>query len=592
MVYLNPGGINFGPKNWDGYGISNIAFVVVYSVFLFAACVYLWYQRHHPVVRMRKVGLMLLSVLVIHGFCFLVFTIYTMNGAWPCTVEFWSMNLYLPIGIGLWQAQNQQLLIVSRQQSHLIHFNHTYRPLLPPRGHSMGTPRYWFWRLKIWYRNISSQGKYEGFVLIGIMIQFTVSFVIYNISRKFNRYGIVSHHTSPALCRRGWEWAPSVAWQFLWHYLFGPYLLWKIRMVRDIYHWRLQTIIAVVAGLPGTPLWLAAVYTDKFGPVNKYWFPAMWFIPGMMAMQIVTLAFPIYQITKHKRDARAINRALTDFDQKKDFDSSDNSITLRNSLSTVSLKSKRNGKMYSMDSLDECLAGSHGSLQVYASCMELNGENIIFLTKVLAFKQACEKAFKTTCSSTIDFRCARNDMFRQGLSIFVTLVHSRTASYPINIESPIYNSLEAIFGPATAIVAMCITPSRSTSFSAQSSNVTPWDEPQQSTSQALTPLASQTEEIPSFPMRVLAKDRPRYAKKGNGSSERMVGGSEEDGDSSNGLNGQVHDPLEGVKVPAEFDERVFDAAFKSIRYMVWSETWQRYMVWKRKSGEDSIGRAI
>lgn len=38
------------------------------------------------------------------------------------------------------------------------------------------------------------------------MTQFTVSFVVYNISRKFNRYGIVSHHTTPGLCRRGWEW--------------------------------------------------------------------------------------------------------------------------------------------------------------------------------------------------------------------------------------------------------------------------------------------------------------------------------------------------------------------------------------------------
>jgi len=47
-------------------------------------------------------------------------------------------------------------------------------------------------------------------------------------------------------------------------------------MVRDIYHWRLQTILAIVAGLPGTPLWLAAVYSDKFAIVNKYWLPAYW----------------------------------------------------------------------------------------------------------------------------------------------------------------------------------------------------------------------------------------------------------------------------------------------------------------------------
>ncbi len=48
--------------------------------------------------------------------------------------------------------------------------------------------------------------------------------------------------------------------------------------------------------------------------------------------------------------------------------------------------------------------------------------------------------------------------------------------------------------------------------------------------------------------------------------------------------GRTDDPLDGVAVPADFDERVFDAAFKSVRFMVWSETWQRYMQWRRHSG--------
>ncbi|KAL8979612.1 MAG: hypothetical protein Q9205_005099 [Flavoplaca limonia] len=207
MVYANPGGFNFGATNLDAYGISLLAFIVVYTILLYAACIYLWCQRHHPVVKMRKVGLMLLSVLVIHVFCFMDFSVYTMNGAWPCNVEFWSMSLYLPIGIGLWQAQNQQLIIVSREQTEMSQSHRpVFKPLLPPRGRGTGTPSYWFCRLKTWYRGVSSQGKYEGFVLFGIIVQFAVSMVIYNISRKFSAYGIVEHHTTPGLCRRGWEW--------------------------------------------------------------------------------------------------------------------------------------------------------------------------------------------------------------------------------------------------------------------------------------------------------------------------------------------------------------------------------------------------
>ncbi|KAI4148842.1 MAG: hypothetical protein L6R39_002672 [Caloplaca ligustica] len=313
-----------------------------------------------------------------------------------------------------------------------------------------------------------------------------------------------------------------------------------------------------------------------------------------MAMEIVTLAFPIYQILKHKRASRETNRVLAAFDQKQ-VDSSTDTGTLRSSLTPGSLKSKRNGKMASMETLDECLAGNHDSLQVYASCMELNGENIIFLTKVLAFKQACLKAFHSTCNSSSDFRRARNDMFRQALTIFVTLVHSHTASYPINIESPIYNRLEAIFGPATALVAMCKTPSRTSSFSAASSSATPWDDPQGSAgSRATSPAATPAQEFPSFPMRALSKSGgSKYASgDGNGSSERIVGVGEEEMDGLNNDDQQVRDPLEGVKVPAEFDEGVFDAAFKSVRYMVWSETWQRFMVWKQKAGHESVGRAI
>ncbi|KAL8726979.1 MAG: hypothetical protein Q9166_006342 [cf. Caloplaca sp. 2 TL-2023] len=558
MVYLNPGGFNFESTNLDGYGISNIVVATGYTILLYAACIYLWLQRRHPVVKMRQVGLMLMSVLVIHVFCFIVFTIYTLNGAWPCPVEFWAMNLYLPIGIGLWQAQNQQLIIVNREQTEMISSQPTYKPLLPSRGHRVGTARYWLGRFKVWYRGISSQGKYEGFVLIGIIVQFTVSMVVYNISRKFNRYGVVSHHTSPLLCRRGWEWyvdpvkvldpiaqhccrLPSIVWQFLWNYFFGPYVLWKIRPIRDIYHWRHQTIIAVVAGL----------------------------IPGMMAMEIVTVAFPIYQIIKHKRAARKLHHALAAFDQKR-LDSTQDSITLSSSVASSGfLKSKNKGKMYTMESLDACLAGNYDSLQVYSSCMELNGENIIFLTKVLAFRLACQKAFHTTCNSSTEFRRARTDMFRNALGIFITLVHSQTATYPINIESPIYNRLETIFGPATALVAIYKAPSRTSSLSA-----TPWDDP-----------GSGTSPTREFPMRSLSKPPSKYNGNDNGSSEHIVGITDHDDSvTESGI------PFE---VPVDFDESVFDAAYKSIRYMVWSETWQRYMVWKAKAGgHEMIGRAF
>lgn len=170
MVYLNPGGYNFGSENLDGYGISHIVFTVLYSLLFYWACFFTWSYRKHPVLRMRNVPLMLSSMLMIHVFTFVVFIIYTMNGAFPCQVEYWWMCLYLPIGIGLYQAYNQQLLLVSRGQAALITKEEHFKPIFP-KGKGLGGPKYWAFRFKVWWQNVSSKGKYEGFVFIGIIIQ-------------------------------------------------------------------------------------------------------------------------------------------------------------------------------------------------------------------------------------------------------------------------------------------------------------------------------------------------------------------------------------------------------------------------------------
>lgn len=174
MVYLNPGGHNWGPENYDGYAISTVAIAVVYSIAFYVACVYVWLNRNHPILRMRKISLSLLAMLILHVYLFMIFMVYFLNGAFPCGVEFWTMSIYLPIGIGLFQAQNQQLLIVSQEQSQLLRVDECYKPLFP-RGSGIGSPRYWLFRFKIWWKTTSKQGKYEGLVFAGMCVQVCAS---------------------------------------------------------------------------------------------------------------------------------------------------------------------------------------------------------------------------------------------------------------------------------------------------------------------------------------------------------------------------------------------------------------------------------
>ena len=170
VQYLNPGGHNYGAEILDGYGISNIVVAVVYSVLFYAACIFLWLYRHHPMVQKRNVPLLLISLLTLHVYLFMIMVVYTLNGAFPCQVEFWCMNLYLPIGIGLFQAQNQQLLVVSQGQNQLLQLEEPFRRL-PPKRKGLGNLRYWLYRFKLWWRGVSQAGKYQAYVLVGIIVQ-------------------------------------------------------------------------------------------------------------------------------------------------------------------------------------------------------------------------------------------------------------------------------------------------------------------------------------------------------------------------------------------------------------------------------------
>ena len=288
-------------------------------------------------------------------------------------------------------------------------------------------------------------------------------------------------------------------------------------------------------------------------------------------MELVTLIFPIVAIIKHERTARQTKVALNAFDTKQ-------AETGSKSLLTRSTLSKRSGHMYSSESLDECLNGTYNALQIYASCEEFNGENIMFLVRVLSFK----KTYSTTMATpNTDPSRVRTSLFRTALSIFVSLVHTETAAYPINIESPIYAKLDAIFGAATTLVASPTSSRRSNSTTSTpaKSAVAPWEEPAPISPTIMNEHEQELipDEGDEFQMHAMPITRPSSS---HHSSEHMIPVVS----ASSAHEHDPHDPLADFQVPVDFNENVFDDAYKSIRHMVWTETWQRFMQWKRTSG--------
>lgn len=274
-------------------------------------------------------------------------------------------------------------------------------------------------------------------------------------------------------------------------------------------------------------------------------------------MEMVTLSFPIYQVYKHKRSVRETAKAIQEWEYNKgrNVSSTDASIITRGSK----------GRMWSMQTLDECLnKNKYDSLQMYASCMELNGENIIFLVKTMNFKKQWDSVFARAGDQV---ERARMVMFRHALSIYVSLVHDGTSNYPINVESFIYTRLNRIFGAATLLVAS----RRPTTPMSPISAATPWDEP-------FSPESGPEASTDYFQMSSLQSPSAKRRSFGHDSYEHII--SLDDAVDPN-------DPLADFKVPAEFGKDCFDPAEKSIKYMVWTETWQRYNDWLKMTTPSS-----
>ena len=167
MPFFSPKGHDWGNYyQLDGWGVFLVVFTILYTLLLIGLSCILWTWRTHPVIRMRRVPLAIAAVLVLHVYVCIVLLVYPWNGHFPCSVEFWVMSIYLPIGIGLFQASNQQLLRISRGQQSLLTAD-TYKPL--PSGKNR---REYYWSaFMIWARAAKDQDDFEGYLAAGMVVQ-------------------------------------------------------------------------------------------------------------------------------------------------------------------------------------------------------------------------------------------------------------------------------------------------------------------------------------------------------------------------------------------------------------------------------------
>lgn len=385
---------------------------------------------------------------------------------------------------------------------------------------------------------------------------------------------------------RGWEWWPSLFWQFLWAWIVAPIILWRSRGIKDTHGWQLQTIACCIAGLPAAPMWLIALYVPAMGPVNAVLIPPQWIAISIFIIEIFTILLPCYQVHKHQALRQETLDCITSWESSKKISSSTASTYLtpgpvsptstKFSLSPSLSKTTKpfdfeaqpeplpTDGVLTMAALEHVLSRNPSPLLHFSATRDFSGENIAFLSAVSNWRASLPTPFlRNRYNSSPE---AVRQVFTEALRIYTEFVSTREADFPINIGWADLKKLQSVFDFAASIVRDGGGEKKRRDSALAFGEVDYTRDRDQDTESQIG---------------ITKAERPGT----EGSVETLVlegvkaGGKEEE-----------EEGLWQGEIPVGFDATVFDAAESSIKYLVLTNTWPKY-VRERRSSEGSVRTA-
>jgi len=250
--------------------------------------------------------------------------------------------------------------------------------------------------------------------------------------------------------------------------------------------------------------------------MNKYFAPAGWFIPSLVVCQQVLILIPLRDAIRTQPRERSMSNSETD--------SLTSIQSLTSAKSTTIIVSKELKSKTSMQALEFSIQHSIEPLIAWAASREFTAENTIFLREVRNFKKKWSSLRTITTAQ-------RRQMFNDASLIYFTLVNPFTAESPINIEYKIFKTLQNTFAAVEfdPYMPRSKTPDDLKSPRLRENVVCPWED---------------------------TLSRPASLDSSHTTSTT---------DSARAF------------IPSEFTDEVFDAAFESIKYLVFTNTWPRYV---------------
>lgn len=293
--------------------------------------------------------------------------------------------------------------------------------------------------------------------------------------------------------------------------------------------------------LHATPMWIIAVYVPAMEAINKYFVPPQWICLSIIFMEIFTIFVPCWEVVRSqslRKDTldsiaqwESKNRDAVSKGAKSHISSGDStivdSILTGKKFVTGSVGSTES--ILTMSALEYVLERNPAPLQQYSALRDFSGENIAFLTSVSEWKNSFPNSIRSSQypDSDENMRELVRERYNRALRIYAQFVSTRDAEFPINISSIEYKALAAAFEEATRVLyGEKHEPDAATMFDTELDKLTPTQSAQEESAES-----------------VCAEDRVQY----------------------------------WGTVPDAFNERIFDDAEESIKYLVLTNTWPKFV---------------
>ncbi|KAL5333691.1 hypothetical protein BJX70DRAFT_48018 [Aspergillus crustosus] len=508
-------------------------------------------RRNSPILRVRSLGLSLSAISFLHLYWFSVQWGSMMGALMPGDAQFWIMGTWLPCGLALFHGSNTHFLHVAKLQKKYAKYSFlidSTPAVKRRRGGLIGR-----------FQALEYTVRVVILCVIAMVVQIFLTVLMWLISRKYHpSFGIpgteVPGNPTPMEILveqgRGWEWWPGVAWQVFWAWIAAPYILWSSRKIRDTQGWRTQTIGCCLASLHATPMWLIALNVPAMQVVNQYIIPPQWVCFSIFIMEIFTVFLPCWEVIRHQSLRQETLDAIKQWELRTKGAGADNkslgsAATMVESMmsgwkstndSVLSGSSARES-ILNMSALEYVLERNPTPLQQFSALNDFSGENVAFLTSVTEWKNSLPKALIDSNGVPDDSdREAIRESYNRALYIYAEFISVRHAEFPVNISSQDLKKLDNVFDPAARIMY----------GSDDSVKVDP-----------ATPFNGT--EVPS----------PTYSDFSESSVAAIKNRAQYMGD-----------------VPPGFGATVFDDAEHSIKYLVLTNTWPKF-VKKRRTSMDS-----